>query len=108
MQLKWRREPLAHAPRERQRHQTVTWLTVQHVIALACCNASSAGRRCRLDRSDFENLSEETRAKLVAAKTPEEILAVAKSEGIKLSEEDLEAVSGGGKWSLSLEPCDFC
>ena len=60
-----------------------------------------------MDRSDFENLSEETRAKLVAAKTPEEILA-AKSEGIKLSEEDLEAVSGGGKWSLSLEPCDFC
>ena len=52
-----------------------------------------------MDKSAFDNLSEETRAKLVAAKTPEEILEVAKSEGIKLSEEDLEAVSGGISWS---------
>ena len=56
-----------------------------------------------MDKSIFDNLSEETRAKLVAAKTPEEILEVAKSEGIKLSEEDLEAVSGGGVWST----CDY-
>ena len=53
-----------------------------------------------MDKSAFENLSEETRAKLVAAKTPEEILEIAKSEGIKLSEEDLEMVSGGGAWSV--------
>jgi predicted ribosomally synthesized peptide with nif11-like leader len=60
-----------------------------------------------MDKSAFENLSEETRAKLVAAKTPEEILAIAKSEGIKLSEEDLEAVSGGSTWSDSGEPCKY-
>ena len=53
-----------------------------------------------MDKSAFENLNEETRAKLVAAKTPEEILEIAKSEGIKLSEEDLEMVSGGGAWSV--------
>ena len=47
-----------------------------------------------MDKSAFENLREETRAKLVTAKTPEEILGIAKSEGIKLSEEDLEAISG--------------
>ena len=33
-----------------------------------------------MSKSEFDNLSEETRAKLVAAKTPEELLAVAKSE----------------------------
>jgi cell division protein FtsL len=59
-----------------------------------------------MDRSDFENLSEETKAKLVAAKTPEEILEIAKHEGIKLSEEDLEAVAGGGHWCRGA--CDVC
>jgi len=61
-----------------------------------------------MDKSAFDNLSEETRAKLVAAKTPEEILEVAKSEGIKLSEEDLEMVSGGESWSSIITSCDFC
>lgn len=56
-----------------------------------------------MDKNAFENLSEETRAKLIAAKTPEEILEIAKSEGIKLTEEDLEAVSGGTNWST----CDY-
>lgn len=51
-----------------------------------------------MDKSAFDNLSEETRAKLVAAKTPEEILEIAKSEGIKLSEEELEMISGGDAW----------
>jgi cell division protein FtsL len=51
-----------------------------------------------MDKSAFDNLSEETRAKLIAAKTPEEILEIAKSEGIKLSEEELEMVSGGDAW----------
>ena len=62
-----------------------------------------------MDKSAFENLSEETRAKLVAAKTPEEILEIAKSEGIKLSEEELEMVSGGNYWSENYTAtCDFC
>ena len=52
-----------------------------------------------MDKNEFNNLSEETRAKLVAAKTPEKILEIAKSEGIKLSEEELEMVSGGNAWS---------
>ena len=57
----------------------------------------------------FASLSEETRAKLVAAKTPEEILEIAKSEGIKLSEEELEMVSGGNYWSENYTlTCDFC
>ncbi len=62
-----------------------------------------------MDKSAFDNLSEETRAKLVAAKTPEEILEIAKSEGIKLSEEDLEAISGGNAWTKEFtDSCDYC
>lgn len=47
---------------------------------------------------DFENLSPEIREKVKECKTPEEMLALAKKEGYKLSEEEIEAVSGGG-WS---------
>ena len=62
-----------------------------------------------MDKNEFENLSEETRAKLVAAKTPEEILEIAKSEGIKLSEEDLDKVSGGNAWTEEFtDSCDYC
>ena len=51
----------------------------------------------------FEELSPELQEKIAACKTAEEIFALAKSEGIELSEEDLELVSGGtifseGKW----------
>ncbi|MBQ9042510.1 MAG: Nif11-like leader peptide family natural product precursor [Eggerthellaceae bacterium] len=44
---------------------------------------------------NFEDLTEEQKAKAKVAKTPEEILALAKEEGYELSDEDLEAVSGG-------------
>ena len=49
---------------------------------------------------DMENMeiSPELREKAKACKTPEELLALAKKEGYKLSEEEMESVSGGG-WS---------
>lgn len=43
----------------------------------------------------FKGLSEEQIAKIKACKSQEEILAVAKEEGIELNDEQLEAVSGG-------------
>ena len=51
----------------------------------------------------FEELSPELQEKIAACKTEEEVFGLAKSEGIELSEEDLELVSGGsifseGKW----------
>lgn len=48
-----------------------------------------------MDEKMFDNLSEETKAKVLAAKTPEEMLAVAKSEGVELSLDELDEVSGG-------------
>ena len=48
---------------------------------------------------DFNDISPELREKAKACKTPEEMLELAKQEGYKLSEEELEAISGGGTWS---------
>ena len=50
---------------------------------------------------DDMDLSPELREKAKACKTPDEMLALAKAEGYKLSEEELAAVSGGGTWSCS-------
>ena len=50
---------------------------------------------------DNLDLSPELREKAKACKTPDEMLALAKAEGYKLSEEELAAVSGGGTWSCS-------
>ena len=48
---------------------------------------------------DIENLdiSPELREKAKACTSPEELLALAKKEGIKLSDADMEALSGGKK-----------
>ena len=42
-----------------------------------------------------ENLTDEQKAKAMACKSLDEVLAFAKKEGIPLSEEQLEALSGG-------------
>ena len=47
---------------------------------------------------DFDGLTEEQKAKALACKTPEEMLKLAKEEGYELSDEQLEAVSGGAAW----------
>lgn len=44
---------------------------------------------------NIDDLSPELRAKAEKCETPEELLALAKEEGVELSEDDLEAVSGG-------------
>ena len=38
---------------------------------------------------------EEQKAKVLACKTPEDLLELAKAEGYDLSDEELEAISGG-------------
>ena len=54
----------------------------------------------------LEGLSEEQIAKIRACKSQEEILQLAKKEGVELSEEQFEAVSGGG--CTAKPKCPFC
>lgn len=44
---------------------------------------------------NVDDLSPELREKVKACKTPEELFALAKSEGIELFEEQLDAISDG-------------
>jgi hypothetical protein len=46
---------------------------------------------------NIEGLTPEQQEKVKGCSTPEEILAVAQEEGYELSDEQLEAVSGGWK-----------
>ena len=47
---------------------------------------------------NFDELSPELQEKVKACKTPEEMLELAKKEGYELSDDELEAVSGGMEW----------
>ena len=53
----------------------------------------------------LKGLSEEQIAKAKGCKSQEELLALAKAEGIKLTDEQLEAVSGGGFCSTDAPDC---
>ena len=47
----------------------------------------------------FEDLKNpEFQEKLKNAQTPEELVALAKAEGVELSDEQLEAIAGNGEW----------
>jgi hypothetical protein len=48
---------------------------------------------------NYNSLTDEQKAKARAAKTPEDIMALAKEEGYELTEAELETVSGG--WCLA-------
>ena len=51
---------------------------------------------------NHDNISPELRERAKACKTTEELLALAKEEGIELSDEELNAVSGG-MWQSKCE-----
>ena len=54
---------------------------------------------------EFDELSQEMKDKAMACETPEELLALAKEEGVALSDAELEDIAGGkGKWAH--EKCD--
>lgn len=52
---------------------------------------------------DLQSVTPEQREKAKSCKTPEELLELAKEEGYELSEEELDAVSGGNWFT---DPCD--
>ena len=59
---------------------------------------------------DFNNLTEEQKKKIVECKTPEDYLSCAKELGYKLSDEDLDKITGGattGSWAYN-EGCPAC
>jgi len=49
----------------------------------------------KIDENILSKLTNEQKKKVEDAKTPEELLAIAKEAGYELSPEQLEAVSGG-------------
>ena len=49
----------------------------------------------------FEDLTKEQQERAKACKTPEEVFALAKEVGYELSEDEIEAISGGDGW----HPC---
>lgn len=56
----------------------------------------------------LEGLTEQQIAKVKACKSAEEILAIAQEEGIELTKEQLEAVSGGSCGSTNYNVCPSC
>ena len=54
---------------------------------------------------NYNELTEEQKAKARACKTPEDILALAKEEGYELTDEEPKDVSGGIKWRCSDKTC---
>ena len=57
----------------------------------------------------FDELTPELREKAKECKTPEELVALAREEGITLSDKELSQISGGAGWNnCNYSPCsDF-
>lgn len=59
---------------------------------------------------NINDLTPEQMEKAKACKTPEELISLAKAEGVELSDEQLEAMSGGSDWycaSVCPSNCNF-
>ena len=54
---------------------------------------------------NFEELSPEIKAKARECATPQDILKLAGEQGYELSDEQLEAVCGGGFWDDCSDDC---
>ena len=54
----------------------------------------------------YDSLSDDLKAKATECKTAEELITLAKTEGIELTDEQLDAISGGYNWVCSsLDEC---
>ena len=60
-----------------------------------------------MNRELLKGLTNEQIAKVKACKNSDEILALAKEEGIELTDEQLTAISGGGACSVVSDVGDF-
>ena len=60
---------------------------------------------------DFNDLTPEQQEKAKACNTPDDLLAFAKEEGVELTDEELEAISGGSWDNCEDQTCGkhhFC
>ena len=49
----------------------------------------------------YENLSDDLKAKVANCKTGEELVTLSQSEGIELTDDQLDAISGGSDWTCN-------
>lgn len=49
-----------------------------------------------INKEFLKGLSDETKQKMRACETPEDFMALAEEEGVELTDDQLEAVAGGG------------
>ena len=55
---------------------------------------------------NFDELTDEQKAKAMACKSAEELVELAKSEGVELSEEQLDSIAGGDSfWCPTATSC---
>ena len=54
----------------------------------------------------FDGLSDDLKNKVTECHTSEELMNLAKTEGIELSDEQLDAISGGFEWICSDNYCE--
>ena len=59
---------------------------------------------------NIEDLSPEIKEKALACTTTDELVELAKSVGIQLSDEEIDSISGGGVWASRCngDTCSFC
>ncbi len=50
---------------------------------------------------NVNDLSPELKAKALECKTTNELVELAEAEGMEISDEELEAISGGGEWGCT-------
>ena len=54
----------------------------------------------------YDRLSDEMKAKVANCKSAEELMELAKTEGIELTDEQMDAISGGATWTCDCHSND--
>ena len=55
-----------------------------------------------INKTILDGLSEEMQARVSACETPKDLIALADEQGIELTDEQLQAISGGINWDVDI------
>ena len=55
----------------------------------------------------FDGLSDDLKKKVTECKTADDLLDLAKAEGFELTDEQLDAISGGFEWIWDMDSTDY-